>query len=60
MHFTETCADCSCPPDGPDGFCGLHRAIYNGERPFSDDICRCRTCTSDMVGIVPCMKETER
>lgn len=29
----------------------------DADKPFSDDVCPCRVCRSDMAGIVPCMNE---
>jgi len=64
-HFTKTCADgegCQGPV-GDDLFCDLHRAEYDFTRfmePFVDDVCQCLACKSDVVGIVPCLREVSR
>ena len=58
-----TCADCDAPPTGKDGFCDKCRAEYSFQQfmePFVDDVCQCPACKSDVVGIVPCLREAGR
>jgi hypothetical protein len=74
-HIADKCMECT-EPGGTRLLCDRHARQYDGMEPFDldeandafaefvapfcDDICHCASCRSDVAGIVPCMKETER
>jgi len=55
------CIDCGRKPVGDDGLCNRHSRQYNGveqfddDRPLVGDECACVACSSDIVGIFPCL-----
>lgn len=47
------CCECGDPAEH-NLICAKCEPDY-ADKPFSDDVCRCVVCASDLVGIVPCV-----
>lgn len=55
----DTCAECGSLNADTGNLCRQCRDEEGYGERFSDDVCKCLACRSDMAGLVPCWGEVK-